>query len=126
MSENSPTIYIVEDEPLLHERILYYLKARGFKIVGSSISGDRAVKDILIGGIIPDVIVLDANLPMLDSTSFGKVIKSRYPHVKFIYLVSDDRDERKLAEVRKLGGIALKRPFPLSDMMSAIRSLTQT
>src|SRR5699024_6090699 len=60
-----------------------------FQIVGTAATGKEAVKKV--GGLKPDVVLMEINLPALNGKEATQLIKKEYPSVKIIMVtVSDD------------------------------------
>lgn len=76
VSDNDiPHILVVEDDPSLSEWICDYLTSQGYK-VSLTDRGDKAVH--LIQNIMPDLVVLDVMLPVLDGFEVCKQVRAFY------------------------------------------------
>lgn len=68
-------IYIAEDESIILMNFKMILQQLGYEVVGSSVNGEKALKDIL--ELKPDLLLLDINMPRLDGISlFESVSKA--------------------------------------------------
>lgn len=83
-------ILIVDDHPMAREGMKEILKEeKSFNIVGEATSGKEAIK--LTEAFMPDLILMDINLPDLNGMEATRFIKSKYPYVKIVMVtVSDD------------------------------------
>ncbi|MBO1002250.1 response regulator [Pseudogracilibacillus auburnensis] len=83
-------IMIVDDHPMALEGMKEILKEEPtFKIVGEAMTGKEAVEKTAI--FMPDLILMDINLPDVNGMEATRLIKSTYPYVKIVMVtVSDD------------------------------------
>lgn len=88
--DKSVRILIVDDHPMAREGMKEILQEESsFEIVGEATSGKEAVQ--LTEKIMPDLILMDINLPDLNGMEATRMIKSKYPYVKIVMVtVSDD------------------------------------
>jgi DNA-binding NarL/FixJ family response regulator len=116
-------ILLADDHTLFRRGIELLLAARpDFEVVGSAADGCEALT--LARTCMPDVILMDLEMPRCNGLQATRCIKQDLPHVKIVMLtVSDDDD--KLFEAIKSGasGYLLKdlEPYQLFDMLAHIR-----
>lgn len=84
-----------------------------FEVVGEAVNGREAVA--LSGQCMPDLILMDIRMPVLDGLEATKAIKERYPYVKIV-MVTVSGDIMYLFEAIKRGaqGYLLKNLSPAS------------
>ncbi|MFC4633534.1 response regulator [Dokdonia ponticola] len=87
--------------------------------------GEQAL-DILKGkSLLPDIILLDLNMPKINGIEFLKIVKSD-PHLKYIptIVLTTSNNERDLLECYKIGiaGYILK-PLKYEDYVSKVEKL---
>jgi len=113
-------ILIADDHALLRQGIRNVLELEpDFVVVAEAGDGEEAVKKI--GEVLPDVALLDINMPRLSGPEVSKIIHETHPEVKIIVLTIHD-DESYVKEVVKAGvsGYLLKDVEP-SMLINAIR-----
>lgn len=116
-------VLLVDDHTLFRRGIESLLVARqGFEVVGDAADGNEAIA--LAKETMPDVILMDIDMPNCDGLEATRQIKRALPYVKIVMLtVSDDDD--KLFESIKSGaqGYLLKdlEAYQLFDMLESIR-----
>jgi RNA polymerase sigma factor (sigma-70 family) len=116
-------VLLVDDHTLFRRGIESLLASRqGIKVVGDAADGCEAIT--LAKETMPDVILMDIDMPGCDGLEATRQIKRELPHVKIVMLtVSDDDD--KLFEAIKSGarGYLLKdlEAYQLFDMLESIR-----
>lgn len=82
-------IMLVDDYPMALEGMREILKeAPAFKVVGEAMSGKEAVEKLTV--FMPDVILMDINLPDMNGMEATRLIKRKYPHVKIIMVTVSD------------------------------------
>jgi len=78
------TIIIADDHQLFAEGIFSMLNNTEFKVVGYAADGFSLLS--LLKGFVPDVVLLDINMPRMNGIESAKKIKVLYPDVKIIML----------------------------------------
>src|SRR5690554_673127 len=83
-------ILIVDDHAHAREAIREILEEYDdFLIVGEGKNGEEAIK--LTEQLMPDIILMDIKMPIMDGLEATKQIKLKYPYVKIVMItVSDD------------------------------------
>jgi len=91
------TVYLVEDSPLVRERLLEMLDAvPGARVVGMAEGADEATRDILAKQ--PDIVVLDIRLAQGSGFDVLRALRERAPQIDVYMLSSFDSDPyRRLA-----------------------------
>lgn len=115
-------ILIADDHALLRQGIKNVLELeQDFAIIAEAGDGDEAVKKV--NELVPDIALLDINMPRLNGLEVTKRIKASQPSVKVIILTIHD-DESYVVEVVKAGaaGYLLKDVEP-GMLVKAIRTV---
>ncbi|MDR3560103.1 MAG: response regulator transcription factor [Negativicutes bacterium] len=115
-------ILIADDHALLRQGIKNVLELeQDFDIVGEAGDGEEAVKKA--GELLPDIALVDINMPRLNGLEVTKRIRDSLSSVKVIVLTIHD-DESYVVEVVKAGaaGYLLKDVEP-SMLIKAIRTV---
>ncbi|HLR73856.1 MAG TPA: response regulator transcription factor [Virgibacillus sp.] len=82
-------IMLVDDHPMALEGMKEILsEAATFKVVGEATTGIEAIEKI--GNLLPDVILMDINLPDMNGMETTRLIKDKYPTVKIIMVTVSD------------------------------------
>ena len=115
-------VLIVEDDKELSDFVLRFLSGKGYK-VSLAIDGFEGLA--MARQLIPDLILLDLNLPKLNGYAVCRLLKfdDQFKHIPIIMW-----SWRESARDQKLGmevgaDFYLPKPFSLEDLDSAIESL---
>jgi DNA-binding NarL/FixJ family response regulator len=116
-------VLLVDDHTLFRKGIASLLSGRqDFTVVGEAEDGNEAVR--IAHQTVPDIILMDVNMPNCDGLEATKIIKREMPHVQIIMLtVSDDDDSLFGAIKNGARGYLLKdlEPQQLYRMLDRLR-----
>lgn len=85
------TVYLVEDSPLVSERLLEMLDATpGARVVGLATGADEAIRDILAEH--PDVVLLDIRLAQGTGFDVLRAVRAQAPEID-VYMLSSFASE---------------------------------
>ncbi len=97
-------VLIIDDHPLFRQGIRYSLEdADDIEVAGEAENGQEAIK--LTERLLPDVVLVDINLPGLNGLEVARVIKRREPGIGIIVL-SVYEDDDQLFQAIKVGAAA--------------------
>ena len=97
-------VLIIDDHPLFRQGIRWSLEEAGdMEVVGEAENGQEAIK--LAERLLPDVVLVDINLPGLNGLEVARVIKRREPRIGMIVL-SVYEDDDQLFQAIKVGAAA--------------------
>jgi len=128
--EGAPRIIVVDDEPQIASLFGSVLSKEGFRIT-KLFSNGRELVDYLarkkrrVGeethddddDFLPDLVVLDYSMPMLDGVETAKILRALYPRIKIVLVTAYDLSEES-GEVRFDGYI--KKPTPIDQLLYRI------
>lgn len=84
---NAYTVVVVDDHPILLEGVINIVnKLTDFKVVGSAVNGQEGVT--VCTDLMPDIVIADIDMPVMDGVSMVKEIYSHCPSIKVIFLTS--------------------------------------
>jgi DNA-binding response OmpR family regulator len=122
----SPHIIIVDDEAPAREMVGEYLKMHGFTVTlcdgGKSLRGaiDTNVPDLVAN--VPDLVVLDLNMPEEDGLSIIRDLKSR-TNVPVIMLTATASPIDRVVGLELGADDYIAKPCELRELMARIRSV---
>jgi len=105
-------VLIADDHALFRRGVASLLAAEpDFEVVGEAVDGRQAVD--MARELMPDVILMDISMPVLDGLEATRQIKAEIPYVRIVILTASD-GERSLFEAVKSGaqGYLLKNIDP--------------
>ncbi len=82
MSDDTPTILIVDDEPSVRGVAAMHLQRRGYTILEAT-GGEDALK-VLEGRSDVVLAIVDCNMPGMSGSELDKIILKRWPYIKII------------------------------------------
>ena len=115
-------VLLADDHVLIAQALQHLLQAE-FDVVGTVADGRallQAAQDLL-----PDVVVVDIGMPLLNGLDAGQQVKALLPAIKVVYL-TQNRDPRLAVEAfrRRASGYVLK-DSAASELTTAIREALQ-
>lgn len=115
-------ILIIDDHPLFRQGVRWSLEEEvDMEVIGEAGNGREAIK--LTDKFLPDVILLDINLPGLNGLEVARVIKRHYPHINLIVL-SVYEDDDQLFQAIKVGASAYSsKDVQPSELIRTIREV---
>jgi len=85
-------VIVADDQEIVREGIKMILSLdEEINILGEAENGKQLI--ILLEKLIPDVILLDIRMPIMDGVEATKIIKEKYANVKVIILTTFNEDE---------------------------------
>jgi len=111
--ENQITIGLIDDHEGLRISLQNFLEHRNFKVVLQAANGQLAIDSLMINEILPDICILDINMPVMDGYQTARELAQRYPEIKILVFSSLD-NKRSIEEMLGLGvrGYVLKGSAP--------------
>lgn len=104
MTTKKIRIVIVDDHPLFRQGVRWSLAVEDdMEIVAEAENGQEAIK--LTERFLPNVVLVDVNLPGLNGLEVARVIKRHHPHINVIIL-SVYEDDDQLFQAIKVGASA--------------------
>jgi len=120
--KNTPTIkvFIADDHFLLREALCGLVSAfEELEVIGQASNGIELLEKFSLG-VVPDVVLLDVQMPLLDGIETAKKIKGAFPLVKVIALTMH-QEEQKIIKMLRAGASAyLKKDSTPDELKVAI------
>ena len=124
MPKDKITIVIADDHPLIREGIRKILELEsGFQVIAEVQNGQEAVE--VARQYVPDVVLMDINLPVLNGIEATKIIRRELPQTNVLALTIHD-DEEYIIELLRSGvsGYVLK-DIRAEELVQAIYQVAQ-
>lgn len=117
-------LMLVDDHAVLRDGLKNILDLEeDIEVVGEAVSGDDAISAAEI--LLPDVILMDINIPGKNGIEVTGIIKKAYPSVKVLMLTMFDHDEYFMAAIREGADGYLLKDAPSQNVIDAIRSVAK-
>ncbi len=117
---DSIRVLVVDDQRLVREGIASLLSIQeGITVVGTAVDGQEAVEKA--AKLLPDVILMDVRMPMLDGIAATALIQRQLPDCRVLMLTTFD-DEEYIIRSLQAGAMGyLLKDIPANDLAQAIR-----
>lgn len=120
MPTNRARILIADDHTLIADLCRMLLEAE-FEVVGTVSNGRSMVK--MASQLLPDVLVVDVAMPILNGLDAGQQIKEMLPAVKLIFLTMNNDVELAAEAFRRGASGYLLKTCAASEMVTAVREV---
>jgi len=120
------TVFIVDDEPVLHELLKEIVELNGYEVVADAYDGEEALRvyrTLVLSYKKPDVIIMDHRMPKKDGVETAVEILEINGSTKIIFASADETARERALEVGAVGFI--KKPFEISEILNAIGKLKE-
>jgi two-component system, NarL family, invasion response regulator UvrY len=124
MINNSINIALADDHVLLRNGLANLLRELDYTVVFEASNGKELLEKIQGSQALPDVILMDIKMPVMDGYDTTQWLKTNYPSIKVLALSMYD-DENAIIRMLRCGasGYVLKDCDP-SELKAAITSVT--
>lgn len=112
------TIFIVDDEPALHELYSTFLEMNGHEIVADAYDGNEAVKMFRSMDMPPEIVIMDHRMPNKNGIEATKEIREINSNVKIILASADDMVEDSALEAGACR--FMLKPFNVMNLLAEI------
>lgn len=102
LEANQISIAIAEDHTLMREAIKSELQNMGFNIIIEAINGQDLLDKLEQSAALPDICLLDINMPKLKGYQVAPMIRRQYPKIKIAALTAN-QDTDSLLKMLKGG-----------------------
>lgn len=89
----SITIALVDDHQMLRNGLAEMLTNKGFKIIFEANNGKECIDALQSSNTIPDIVLLDITMPVMNGYETASWIKKLYPAIKILALTMYDTED---------------------------------
>ncbi|SFT23803.1 response regulator [Mucilaginibacter polytrichastri] len=79
-----PAIAIIDDDPLYRKVIAHLLEKNNVKILFEAASGAESIGLMEQANLLPDIVILDVEMPQMDGFETARMLKKHWPQIKII------------------------------------------
>ena len=119
---SSISVLLVEDNITLREELSDFLRAEGLKV---KVAGDGQEMNTAIERDMPDIVILDLNLPLEDGIDITKRIRASLPQLGIIILSARVRSSDRKDGYESGADIYLTKPTNPIELVSVIQNLSR-
>ena len=112
-------VVLADDHQILRDGIRRGLESAGEDVVGEAENGEEAVE--LVRATMPDIVLMDLSMPVLDGVAATRRITDEFPDVKVVVLTMHD-DPARTRSALEAGAIAyLTKGTSFADVLDTLR-----
>lgn len=115
----TPTVLVVEDDVDVATYVKELLTDAHFTVY-PAYTGAKALK--LLEKIIPDIVLLDLNLPDITGESLKMTIKKDYPEIPIIILTAKDSAVDVVRNLNEGADDYMTKPFAADELIARVRA----
>ncbi|MCW2525825.1 MAG: DNA-binding response regulator, LuxR family [Pseudonocardiales bacterium] len=113
---------VVDDQDLLRTGFRMLLDTQAdLRVVGDAADGRAAID--MVARAIPDVVLMDVRMPVLDGVAATRAITAAHPTVRVLILTTFDLDEYVVEGLRAGASGFLLKDVPAPELLTAIRAV---
>jgi len=95
------TIVIVDDHLLIAKAITSIIeKLNGFEVLYETDNGKSMIERFIVSKNIPDIVLLDISMPVMDGFETAKWLKQNHPEIKVMALTMQGDDESLIKMIK--------------------------
>ena len=119
---NGPRVVIVDDDPEVRLALRRMIENRtSLRVVGEAADGSAGLATI--EDLIPDAVIVDVKMPVVDGIKLARTVKARHPYIKIVGFSSAD-DDPTGAIMRNAGASrTLVKGDPPDQIVAALREI---
>lgn len=116
---NPESVLLLEDDAAFGETLQLFLESHAFFVTRVA-SGAEGLRQVAASDF--DIVLCDVVMHGLLTDQFYLAVERVKPHLcrRFVFMTEHRTDPQTEAFIRRVGGIKLENPFPLTDLLTAI------
>lgn len=115
-------LMLVDDHAVLRDGLKNILEMESdIEVIAEAVNGNDAIARVKEA--MPDVILMDINIPEKNGIEATSVIKKQYPSIKVLILTMFDHDEYFMSAIREGADGYLLKDAPSQHVVDAIRAV---
>jgi DNA-binding response OmpR family regulator len=114
-----PTILVIEDDQDINSYIQSILSDAHFIVYGA-LTGTKALKTL--EKVVPDMVILDLNLPDVQGENLKMTIKNDYPHIPILILTAKDNPADVARNLNEGADDYMTKPFDAEELVARVKA----
>lgn len=121
------TIFLLDDHNLFRKGLTNIIESMGdgYRIIGEAGEGQGLVEYLQKGGTIPDILILDINMPGMDGFQTIAYLNEHYPDIKVLVVSMIEKEETILRMLKTGAKGYLSKDVETSDLKNALHAIHQ-
>ncbi len=115
------TVFIVEDEEILHKLYKAILVQAGHRVVGVALNGIEAIAKLQRLKHPPHIIIVDHRMPVMDGLSVISELKRLLPSCKILFISADFTVKTRTSKAG--ADLFITKPFSMEKLLTAVGQL---
>ncbi len=120
MPDTQPTVLLVDDEPELRSLLAEYFGRNGFEVMQA---GDAADARAQVAERVPDVAVLDINMPGENGLSLARALREAHPRLAVLMLTTAGEAIDRIVGLEMGADDYVAKPFELRELLARVRAV---
>ncbi|WP_126970946.1 response regulator [Gynurincola endophyticus] len=120
-------IAIADDYRLMRETLKQFFSIQGCEVVVEANNGKNLIEQIESSGRLPDLCIVDIDMPVMDGYETTKALQSKFPNIK-VLATTVFNNQQKFEKVMACGalGVILKNSEPdeWQEMISTVTCIS--
>jgi DNA-binding NarL/FixJ family response regulator len=117
-------LLLADDHPLFRDGLRgLFAYEEDFEVVGEAADGQQALR--LAQELMPDVVLMDVDMPGLDGIEATRRLKQAMPYVQVVMLTVHDEDAQLFEAIKAGAQGYLVKSIRAAEMLSLLRGLSQ-
>jgi DNA-binding NarL/FixJ family response regulator len=112
-------VLVVDDHPVWRDGVRADLEAAGIQVVGEAADGGEAIEQT--SATMPDLVLMDLNLPTVGGADAIRRIVEQSPHVKVLVMSASAAEQDVLEAVKVGAGGYLLKSATAAELVDAVR-----
>ncbi|KQW51513.1 MULTISPECIES: response regulator [unclassified Roseateles] len=120
MPDTLPTVLLVDDEPELRALLAEYFGRNGFEVMQAP---DAAAARAKVAERVPDVAVLDINMPGENGLSLARALREAHPRLAVLMLTTAGEAIDRIVGLEVGADDYIAKPFELRELLARVRAV---
>jgi len=116
----TPTVLLVDDEPELRALLAEYFGRNGFQVMQAE---DAAAARARVAERVPDVAVLDINMPGETGLSLARALREAHPRLAVLMLTTAGEAIDRVVGLEMGADDYVAKPFELRELLARVRAV---
>jgi two-component system, NarL family, nitrate/nitrite response regulator NarL len=117
-------IFVVDDHQLVVDGLINIIgTSTEFELVGKSSNGKKLIEDLSLMSRLPDIILMDIDMPSMNGLDATRIVKKKYPQVKVLILTMHDENTYYNQAIAAQASGFIKKSASQRDLIQALKKV---